>query len=101
MMLSGDQEDVAQKVSEQLGLDDYRAGLLPDEKVAALEDLLKEEKRGKVAFVDDRYLRTPAGQRGSGNGSVDACADHEAVLDLGAGFRNTVLSLCIHKSAFV
>ena len=42
-MLSGDQEDVARRVAEQLGLDEYRAELLPEEKVEALEEVLSGE----------------------------------------------------------
>ena len=59
-MLSGDQEGVVKSVSESVGLDGYQAGLLPDEKVNHLEDLLKEHKTGRVAYVGDGINDAPA-----------------------------------------
>jgi Cd2+/Zn2+-exporting ATPase len=60
LMLSGDQEGVVKSVSESVGLDGYQAGLLPDEKVNHLEDLLKEHKTGRVAYVGDGINDAPA-----------------------------------------
>ena len=40
-MLTGDSEPVARAVAEAVGLDEYRAGLLPHEKVAAYEEVTK------------------------------------------------------------
>ncbi|MBN2046048.1 MAG: cadmium-translocating P-type ATPase [Anaerolineales bacterium] len=59
-MLSGDQEDVASRVAAAAGLDDFRAGLLPEEKVASLEEILSEEGGAKVAFVGDGINDAPA-----------------------------------------
>jgi Cd2+/Zn2+-exporting ATPase len=60
VMLSGDQEDVAQKVAYELGLDEYRAGLFPEEKVSALDEFLDSGKEGKLAFVGDGINDAPA-----------------------------------------
>jgi Cd2+/Zn2+-exporting ATPase len=60
VMLSGDQEDVAQRVADQLGLDEYRAGLLPEEKVNALDEFLDGRREGKLAFVGDGINDAPA-----------------------------------------
>jgi Cd2+/Zn2+-exporting ATPase len=60
IMLSGDQEDVAKKVADQLGLDEYRAGLLPEDKVSALDEFLNGRKEGKLAFVGDGINDAPA-----------------------------------------
>jgi Cd2+/Zn2+-exporting ATPase len=60
LMLSGDQEDVAQQVAESIGLDGYRAGLLPGEKVDSLEGLLDKNEKGRVAFVGDGINDAPA-----------------------------------------
>jgi Cd2+/Zn2+-exporting ATPase len=60
MMLSGDQEGVAQRVAETLGLDGYRAELLPGQKVNALEELIRSQSSGKVAFIGDGINDAPA-----------------------------------------
>jgi Cd2+/Zn2+-exporting ATPase len=41
-MLTGDAESVAKKVAEEVGLTDYRAELLPADKVNCVEELLRE-----------------------------------------------------------
>jgi len=60
MMLSGDQEDVAKNVAEELGLDGHRAQLLPGDKLNSLEELLKRDDIGRVAYVGDGINDTPA-----------------------------------------
>ncbi len=59
-MLSGDQEDVAARVADAAGLDGFRAGLLPEEKVSALEEIIAGTDGGKVAFVGDGINDAPA-----------------------------------------
>lgn len=60
-MLTGDSQSVADRVAQQLGLDDYRAELLPEAKVEALEAFLHRAKAtgGKVAFVGDGINDAP------------------------------------------
>jgi len=60
LMLSGDQEGVVRSVSESVGLDGYQAGLLPDEKVNHLEDMLEKHETGRVAYVGDGINDAPA-----------------------------------------
>jgi Cd2+/Zn2+-exporting ATPase len=60
VMLSGDQEDVAARVAAEAGLDGFRAGLLPEEKVSALEEIIAAAEGGKVAFVGDGINDAPA-----------------------------------------
>jgi P-type E1-E2 ATPase len=38
-MLTGDNEETAREVARRVGVDGFRAGLLPEEKVAAVESL--------------------------------------------------------------
>lgn len=60
-MLTGDSQSVADSVSKKLGLDQYRAELLPEDKVTALEEFLSravKEKR-KVVFVGDGINDSP------------------------------------------
>ncbi len=59
-MLSGDQENVARYVANSVGLDGYRAGLLPGDKVESLESLLQSSANGRVAFVGDGINDAPA-----------------------------------------
>ncbi len=47
VMLTGDRADVAAAVAADLGIDEYRAQLLPQDKVARVEELLAEERGGK------------------------------------------------------
>ncbi|MEB3339403.1 heavy metal translocating P-type ATPase [Okeania sp.] len=58
VMLTGDHRSVAQRVAKNLGLDDYKAELLPEDKVTAIEKLL-HQKNGKVAFVGDGINDAP------------------------------------------
>lgn len=61
VMLTGDIERAAASVAQEVGLTDYRAGLLPADKVTVVEELLKErEGTGKkVAFVGDGINDAP------------------------------------------
>ena len=62
VMLTGDEESVAHHVAQYLGLDDYYAELLPEDKVTQVEKLLLEmpnRKKGKLAFVGDGVNDAP------------------------------------------
>ena len=60
VMLTGDRRDVADAVGERLGLDEVRAQLLPQDKVAEVERLLAGEKDdGRLAFVGDGINDAP------------------------------------------
>jgi Zn2+/Cd2+-exporting ATPase len=60
VMLTGDNRVVAQSVADKLGLDAYKAELLPEDKVEAIEQYLnKSDKKSKVAFVGDGINDAP------------------------------------------
>lgn len=59
IMLTGDNRIVAKSVAERLGLDSYRAELLPEGKLEAIEKLLSRSGKGKVAFVGDGINDAP------------------------------------------
>lgn len=58
VMLTGDREEVARSVASDLGLDEYRAQLLPGDKVEQVERLLKSA-HGNLAFVGDGINDAP------------------------------------------
>ena len=60
VMLTGDAEEVSRSVASKLGLDEFHAKLLPQDKVAEVERLLDEEsKKGRLAFVGDGINDAP------------------------------------------
>ena len=71
MMLTGDSEKVASAVADELGITEYRAELLPQDKVSVVEELLDglrkeagtgdkaEKKRGRLAFIGDGINDAP------------------------------------------
>ncbi|MDQ2071693.1 heavy metal translocating P-type ATPase [Haloarcula sp. NS06] len=58
VMLTGDNERTAGAIAQEVGIDDYQAELLPDEKVAAIDDLVAEYE--DVAMVGDGINDAPA-----------------------------------------
>ena len=58
VMLTGDNEKIAEKVANDLGIDKYYAKLLPSDKVTKFEEILKNST-GKVAFVGDGINDAP------------------------------------------
>ena len=71
IMLTGDSEKVASAVAAELGITDYRAELLPQDKVNVVEELLEglrsragqgdkaDKKRGRLAFIGDGINDAP------------------------------------------
>lgn len=59
VMLTGDRPDVAEQVGGALGIDEIRAGLLPEQKVEEVEKLLDSEENRKLAFVGDGINDAP------------------------------------------
>ena len=60
VMLTGDNEKVANKIANELGIDKVYSNLLPNEKVDRLEDIFKEKlPKEKVAFVGDGINDAP------------------------------------------
>jgi heavy metal-(Cd/Co/Hg/Pb/Zn)-translocating P-type ATPase len=58
IMLTGDNVTTAEAMAAQVGVDEFRADLLPQDKVTTIQELLKEY--GKVAMIGDGINDAPA-----------------------------------------
>ncbi len=60
VMLTGDRKEVADAVAAEVGVDEVRSQLMPQDKVTAVEGLLEAQgEKGKVAFVGDGINDAP------------------------------------------
>ncbi|MDW7659378.1 MAG: heavy metal translocating P-type ATPase, partial [Bacillota bacterium] len=88
ILLSGDQPDRVASIAAQAGFDDYRGGLLPEQKVAALEELIASGKSQQpIAYVGDGINDTPILARADlsvalGGGS-DAALENADIVIIG------------------
>ncbi len=58
IMLTGDNEGVARAIANAVGLDEVKAGLMPEDKVKAMEEL--GQRYGQVAMIGDGVNDAPA-----------------------------------------
>ncbi len=58
IMLTGDNERVGRAIADAVGLDEVKAGLLPEDKVKAMEEL--GQRHGQVAMIGDGVNDAPA-----------------------------------------
>jgi Cd2+/Zn2+-exporting ATPase len=99
VMLTGDGPTVAQAIGRKVGVDNVRAGLLPEEKVAAIRELAAEKTA--VAMVGDGVNDAPAlaeatvGIAMGGAGSDQAMETADVVL-MGDDLRQ--LPFIVHLS---
>jgi Cd2+/Zn2+-exporting ATPase len=82
VMLTGDRKEIGEEVAKELGMDMVYTELLPQDKVAKVEELLAQEpEKGKLAFVGDGINDAPVLSRadiGIAMGSMGSDAAIEA-----------------------
>lgn len=102
VVLTGDNAVVAKNIASQVGVDDVRAGLLPEDKVTAVQGLLRDY--GSVAMVGDGINDTPAlaaatvGIAMGGAGSAQALETADVAL-MGDDLRQLPFALGLAKFA--
>lgn len=81
VMLTGDNKETAERVGEQIGIDEVYSELLPQDKVAKLENMCGKDRSSKVVFVGDGINDAPSLARadiGVSMGSMGSDAAVEA-----------------------
>lgn len=102
IMLTGDNENVAQAIGKEVGIDQVIAGVLPNEKAAEIEKL---QKQGDiVAFVGDGINDAPAlstADVGIAMGSgTDIAIDSGGIVLVQNDLRGVVRALEMSKKTF-
>ena len=60
LMLTGDNAHTAEAIAREVGIDEARGNLLPEDKLGAIESLLKRQEGGRVGMVGDGINDAPA-----------------------------------------
>ena len=100
-MLTGDGQASADAVAQEVGIDEVRARLLPQDKLSALTDI--REKRGAVMFVGDGINDAPVlagADVGAAMGSgADAAIEAADVVFMNADLASIPISVKIARKA--
>ncbi len=79
VMLTGDSKRTAESVASELGIDAAYAELLPGDKMALLETMLAEPRRGTLLFVGDGINDAPALTRADAGIAMGAMGTDAAI----------------------
>ncbi|MBX3407764.1 MAG: cadmium-translocating P-type ATPase [Phycisphaeraceae bacterium] len=60
VMLSGDNQTTAEAIARAVGIDDARGGLLPEDKIASIDEMIAEHGAGAVGMAGDGVNDAPA-----------------------------------------
>ncbi|MBC7224572.1 MAG: HAD-IC family P-type ATPase, partial [Anaerolineae bacterium] len=94
VMLTGDNEVVARAVAHHLGLDDFRAGLLPEDKMGAVARLVESHRA--VAMVGDGVNDAPALARATLGIAMGAAGTDQALETADVALMGDDLRLVPH-----
>ena len=102
IMLTGDRPQVAAQIASQTGVTDYRAGLLPEDKLAEIDDLVKQEE--VVAMVGDGVNDAPALAQSSvgiamGGSATDVALETADVVLMSADLSRLAYSVRLGRAA--
>lgn len=79
VMLTGDNDHTAAAIAREVGIDEARGSLLPDDKLAAIEELLARYPHGRVGMVGDGINDAPALARASIGFAMGAAGTDTAI----------------------
>lgn len=79
VMLTGDTRGAAERTASELGVSEYRAELLPADKVAAVEELIGASAGRKVAFAGDGINDAPVISRADVGFAMGALGSDAAI----------------------
>ncbi|MBI2000559.1 MAG: heavy metal translocating P-type ATPase [candidate division NC10 bacterium] len=102
VMLTGDVRGTAQAIARRVGVDEARAELLPDQKVAAIKDLVREH--GRVGMVGDGINDAPALAAATvgiamGAAGTDAAIETADVALMGDDLRQLPFAILLGRRA--
>jgi Cd2+/Zn2+-exporting ATPase len=58
-MFTGDNKEVATKVAAEIGITDFKYGMLPTDKYKEVENIIKNNSKGRVCFIGDGINDSP------------------------------------------
>jgi Cd2+/Zn2+-exporting ATPase len=104
VMLTGDNETVARAVADAVGISDVRAGLLPEDKLAAIDALMAEH--GAVAMVGDGVNDAPAMARATlglamGGAGTDVALETADVALMGDDLSRLPFAIALSRASHV
>ncbi|MCB1245605.1 MAG: HAD-IC family P-type ATPase, partial [Verrucomicrobiae bacterium] len=104
IMLTGDNRRVAESIAEDLGIDDVRADLLPEEKLETITGLMAQDGKVRVAMIGDGVNDAPALATATlgiamGNSGTDVALETADVVLMGDDLRKLPYALKLSRRA--
>ncbi|MEZ4497030.1 MAG: heavy metal translocating P-type ATPase [Thermomicrobiales bacterium] len=104
IMLTGDNRRVAESIAEDLGIDDVRADLLPEEKLETITGLMAQNGKVRVAMIGDGVNDAPALATATlgiamGNSGTDVALETADVVLMGDDLRKLPYALKLSRRA--